>query len=98
MGAFQSERNLGCPLVTALHKGALYLFRSYVYSADLMVVSEIINAGKRFVGGDPDVFVTGQVRQELMGTPWRARLRRVDVGPGHRDGLAEIEVFRLREG
>ena len=60
-----------------------------------MVVSEVMNAGKRSVGGDAAVFVTGQVRRELMGTQWQARLRRVDVGPGRRDRLAEIEVFRL---
>jgi len=29
------------------------------------------------------------------GTPWSARLRSVDTGPGFRDRLAEIEVFRL---
>src|SRR5215472_8428844 len=42
---FNRSENLGCPLVTALHKGALYLFRSHVYSVDLMVVSEVMNAG-----------------------------------------------------
>jgi class 3 adenylate cyclase len=91
---FNRSENLGCPLVTALHKGALYLFRSHVYSADLMVVSEVMNAGKRSVGGDAAVFVTGQVRRELA-DPWQARLRRLDVGPGNRDRLADIEVFRL---
>jgi hypothetical protein len=30
---------------SAAHRGALYLFRSYVYSADRMVVSEVMNAG-----------------------------------------------------
>jgi class 3 adenylate cyclase len=92
---FNRRENIGCPLVTALHKGALYLFRSHVYSADLMVVSEVMNAGKRSVGGDAAIFVTGQVRQELVTTPWHARLRRIDTGAGNRDRLAEIEVFRL---
>jgi len=93
---FNRSENLGCPLVTALHKGALYLFRSHVYSADLMVVSAVVNAGKRSVGGDAAVFVTGEVRRELAGQ-WQARLRRLDVGPGSRDRLADIEVFRLGE-
>jgi hypothetical protein len=92
---FNRSENVGCPLVTALHKGALHLFRSHVYSADLMVVSEVMNAGKRSVGGDAAIFVTGQVRQELIGTSWSARLRRIHTGAGNRDRLAEIEVFRL---
>jgi len=33
-----------------------------------------------------------------LGTPWQARLRRVDIAPGHRDYLTDIEVFRLVEG
>ena len=61
-----------------------------------MVVSEVMNAGKRSVGGDAAVFVTGEVRRELAGQ-WQARLRRLDVGPGSRDRLADIEVFRLGE-
>jgi len=93
---FNRSENLGCPLVTALHKGALYLFRSHVYSVDLMVVSAVMNAGKRSVGADAAVFVTGQVRRELAGQ-WQARLRRLDVGPGSGDRLADIEVFRLGE-
>lgn len=91
---FNRGENLGCPLVTALHKGALYLFRSYVYSADLMVVSAVMNAGKRSLGGDAAIFVTGLVHRELAG-PWQARLRRLDVGLGYRDRLADIEVFLL---
>lgn len=63
-----------------------------------MVVSAVMSAGKQLAGNETPIFVTGQVRRELLGTPWHARLRRVDVGPGDRDRLAEIEVFRLGEG
>ena len=61
-----------------------------------MVVSEVMNAGKRSVGGEAAVFVTGLVRRELAGQ-WQARLRRLDVGSGNRNRLDGIEVFRLGE-
>jgi hypothetical protein len=60
-----------------------------------MVVSGVMNAGKRSVGGDAAIFVTGQVRRELIEIPWHVRLQRIDTGLGYRDHLAEIEVFRL---
>ena len=60
-----------------------------------MVISAVMSAGKQFSGNDTAIFVTGQVQEELKGTPWQARLRRVDVGQGRRDRLAEIEVFHL---
>jgi hypothetical protein len=81
----------------AVHKGDLYLYRSYLYSTDLMVVSAVMSTGKRLADNDTAIFATGQVQRELLGTPWQVRLRRVDVGPGNRDHLADIEVFRLAE-
>ena len=95
---FNISERLGCPMAVVLHKGDLYLYRSYLYSVDLMVISAVMSAGKQFSGNDTAIFVTGQVQGELRGTPWQARLRHVDVGLGHRDRLAEIELFRLGEG
>jgi|SRR6516162_516230 class 3 adenylate cyclase len=95
---FIRSENLDCPMGVAVHRGDLYLYRSYLYSVDLMVVSAVMSAGKRLAGNDTAIFVTGQVRRELLGTPWQARLRRVDIAPGHRDYLTDIEVFRLVEG
>ena len=95
---FIRSENLDCPMAVVVHRGDLYLYRSYLYSVDLMVVSAVMGAGRRLAGNDTAIFVTGQVRRELLGTPWHARLRRVDVGPGYLDRLAEIEVFRLGVG
>jgi len=94
---FNISERLGCPMALVLHRGDLYLYRSYLYSVDLMVISAVMSAGKQLSGNDTAIFVTGQVQGELRGTPWQARLRRVDVGPGRQDRLAEIEVFRLGE-
>jgi len=91
---FDRAHQVNCPMVAALHKGSLYLFRSYVYSQDLNIVAGIVDAHRlRSTGGS--TLVTGPVRQELAGTAWYTRLLPVDIGPGRRGGLAAIEVFRL---
>jgi class 3 adenylate cyclase len=92
---YDRRERLGCSLLAALHKGTLYLYRSYLYSADLRTVSAVVTAASRLAGADTSIFVTGQVQQELTKTPWHARLQRVDIGPGDRNHLAEIKVFRL---
>src|SRR5206468_3624620 len=47
---FNRSERLGCPMAVALHGGDLYLYRSYLYSVDLMVISAVMSAGKRFSG------------------------------------------------
>jgi hypothetical protein len=61
----------------------------------MTVVSAVMTPGKRVAGNDTAIFVTERVRREPSGTSWHTRLRRVDVGAGHRDRLVEIQVFRL---
>jgi class 3 adenylate cyclase len=92
---FNRSENLDCPVTVALHKGDLYLYRSYIYGADLMATSAVMTAGKRLAGNDTAIFVTGQVCRELSETSWRGRLRRVDLGTGQSRRLAEVEVFLL---
>ena len=91
---FDRTHQVDCPMVAALHKGSLHLFRSYVYSQDLNIVAGIVDAYRlRSTGGS--TLVTGPVRQELAGTAWCTRLQRVDIGAGLRGSLAGIEVFHL---
>jgi hypothetical protein len=91
---FDRTHQVDCPMVSTLHKGSLYLFRSYVYSQDLNIVAGIVDAYRlRTTGGS--ALVTRPVRQELTGTAWCTRLQLIDIGPGRRGGLAGIEVFRL---
>jgi class 3 adenylate cyclase len=94
---FIRSENLDCPMAVAVHRGDLYLYRSYLYGIHLMVVSAVMSAGKRFAGNDTAIFVTGQVQRELKEPHWHSRLQRIDVGPGYRGRLAEIEIFRLGE-
>jgi class 3 adenylate cyclase len=90
---FDRAKHVNCPMVAALHKGSLYLFRSYAYSQDLNIAAGIVDADRLRAGRS--ILVTGPVQQELAGTAWSPRLQRVDIGPGRRGHLAGIEVFRL---
>jgi class 3 adenylate cyclase len=93
-GVFEDRERLRCPLNVVVHKGVLYTFRSYLLSSDLNVAVQIESATRRLPPEDTSIFVTRQVRLDLVGTPWEERLQLVDVRPtGPR--LAEIEIYRL---
>jgi hypothetical protein len=77
-----------------VHKGALYAFRSYLYGDGLNVAVWVESATSRLPPRNGSIFVTGQVRRDLAGTPWDERLQRVDVQPTN-PRLAEIEIYRL---
>jgi class 3 adenylate cyclase len=93
--AFEHRERLRCPLNVVVHKGVLYAFRSYLLSSDLNVAVRIESATRRLPPGDTSIFVTGQVRLDLVGTPWEERLQ------PHVERLTapqpvEIEIYRLR--
>ena len=92
---FDRREQLNCAMVAALHKGTLYLFRSYVYSADLNVVAGLVDINRSQSQTGSATFVTGEVQRELTGTPWITRFQRVEMGLGDRNQLAGIDVFRL---
>jgi class 3 adenylate cyclase len=92
---FDRREQVNCQLVAALHKGVLYLYRSYAYSADLNIVAGIVDMNRSQSQTGSATFVTGEVQRELTGTPWATRFRRVEMGLGDRNQLAGIDVFRL---
>jgi class 3 adenylate cyclase len=92
--SFDRRENVGCPMIAALHMGALLLFRSYLLGADLNVVTQIVDAAGQVAEPGTAIFVTGQVQRALAGTSWHERLRRVDIGSGKQNRLAEIEIFQ----
>jgi hypothetical protein len=92
---FDRREQMNCQLVAALHKGALYLYRSYAYSADLNIVAGIVDMNRSQSQTGSATFVTGEVQRELTGTPWGTRFRRVEMGLGDRNQLAGIDVFRF---
>jgi class 3 adenylate cyclase len=101
---FERGQGLGCPINIVVHKGELYAFRSFLYGNDLNIVVWVERAARlpRRDGsqgtwsetGDTGIFVTGQVRRALEGTPWDERLQPVAVQPLPPQ-LTEIEIYRL---
>jgi len=92
---FDRREQLNCPMVAALHKGTLYIFRSYVFSGALNTVTGIVNISQSQSQTGSVIFVTGEVQRELAGTHWNTRLQRVEMGPGDRNQLAGSDVFCL---
>ncbi len=90
------ERREGsrCPMSVAVHKGVLYAFRDFLYSRDLNIAAAVERVASCTAPGDTIVFVTGQVRRDLVGTTWDERFQRIDVRPSV-PGLADIEIYRL---
>ena len=93
-GAFAPREGIRCPMNVAVHKGQLYAFRSFLFSSDLNIVLDVESATRRMLPVDTSIFVTGQARRDLVGTPWDERLHPVDVRPTL-PRLAEIEIYRL---
>jgi class 3 adenylate cyclase len=93
-GTFERCEGLHCPLKVVVHLGVLYAFRSYLYGDGLNVAEGIERATSRLLPGNTSIFVTGQVRQDLVGTPWDERLQPVAVRSTD-PRLAEIEIYRL---
>jgi class 3 adenylate cyclase len=85
-----------CPMSVAVHKGVLYAFRDFLYSPDLNIAAAVERVASRTSPGDTVVFVTGQVRRDLMGTAWDERFQRLDVKPSAPQ-LANIEIYRLEK-
>jgi class 3 adenylate cyclase len=94
-GTFAHDEELPCPINIAVHKGALHAYRSYLYSHDLNIVFWVEEAMKRAPPSSHAIFVTGDVRRDLVSTPWAEQLQPVDSPPADPQ-LAEVEIYRLR--
>jgi class 3 adenylate cyclase len=92
---FQREHGFPCSLNVAVHKGTLYAFRSYLHGRDVNVAAGVEGATHRLSPSAAcDVFVTGPVRADLAGTPWDARLTRIDL-PEMPPRLEGVHIYRL---
>jgi len=85
-----------CAMSIGLHRGKVYMFRSFLFGRDVWVASRLQNAtAKLLASGENGIFVTGAVSSALFGTPWHNRLQPVALLPVPA-ALAGIEVYRLR--
>jgi hypothetical protein len=76
-----------------VHKGTLNLFRSYLFGNDVNDVMTIESLTKE-LGPSGGVFVSSRVRDDLVATPWAARLQPVELAR-KAGSLAWIGVCRL---
>jgi class 3 adenylate cyclase len=92
---YERKQHFGCPIFVAIHRGTLYLFRSYLLGDDVDLAASVVTAAQRLSETDASVFVTAAVQRELAESPWHPRLRPIDLGHGPRGRLAGIEVYCL---
>jgi hypothetical protein len=93
-GTFARREGLHCSMNVVVHKGTLYAFRSYLYSRDLNLAVRVESATQRVPPRETSIFVTGQVRQDLVGSPCEEWLQPLD-GRLLSPPPAEIEIHRL---
>jgi adenylate cyclase len=92
---FEQERGIDCPMNVAIHKGTLNAYRSNLWGRGLEVAAELENESRRVLStGECSIFITGQVRRDLVGSSWDARLQPVVISPTA-PILADIEIYRL---
>lgn len=88
------RERIRCPMNAVVHKCVLYAFRSYLLSPDVHLAAHLESVTSTLASGDASIFLTGQVREHLVGTSWEERLHPVDIGR-RPPRLAEIEIYRL---
>jgi class 3 adenylate cyclase len=92
--AFQREEAIDCSMNIVVHRGALYVFRSYLLSPGINVAAHVERATSRLGLKGASIFLTSDVRKDLANTTWETELQRVDVQSSSR-ALAGVEIYRL---
>jgi hypothetical protein len=87
------EQQFDCAINFCLHRGSFNVFRSFLYGDGITAVARALEASVRLVGGNAgNIFVTNPVRDNLDGSPWRARLQPIALEVAQ---FPELKVFRL---
>src|SRR5215472_8439433 len=95
--AIRHQEGFGCTISIGLHRGTLHMFRSFLYSRDVWVASQLQSASAKLLGREENgIFVTAAVRSALFGTPSHNRLQPVVLLPLPA-ALGGIDVYRLRD-
>ncbi len=93
--AIRLREECGCAISIGLHRGTLYTFRSFLYGRDVWIASRLQNASAKLLDShEYGIFVTGAVRNALLGNPSHNRFQPVvlELPPA---ALAGLEVYRL---
>jgi hypothetical protein len=71
----------------------LYLFRSFLYGVDVNIAIGVEGATHQVVEGG-GIFVASRMRDDLVKTPWAARLQRIELTQ-EPSSLKGIVIYRL---
>jgi class 3 adenylate cyclase len=93
--AIRHSEQFGCTISIGLHRGTLYVFRSFLYGRDVWIASQLQSASAKLLESNENgIFVTGAVRSGLLGTQSHNRLQPVTSQPVPA-ALLGIELYRL---
>jgi class 3 adenylate cyclase len=93
--AVRKQEQFSCTISIGLHRGTLYMFRSFLYGRDVWIASQLQSASAKLLSsGENGIFVTAAVRRALFGTPSHNRLQPIDLLPLPA-ALAGTKVYRL---
>jgi class 3 adenylate cyclase len=93
-GTFQRRERIRCSMNIVVHRGELYAFRSFLLGQDLNLATDLETATSRLASSDTSIFITGQVREGLVGSPWEGRLHPIDTRPMSPQ-LAQVALYQL---
>jgi class 3 adenylate cyclase len=93
---FMTERSAACPMRFGLHRGTIFLFRSFLYGRDVNFAARLVGVARQHAQLlQCCVLASAGVMAEVAGTCWEDRFERVDVAAG--DQLGDVrEVWLCR--
>jgi class 3 adenylate cyclase len=89
---FGRGQKFRCPINICLHRGTIHIFRSFLYGEAFNVTAEVLEASRKLLEGEGNIFVTSPVQEALDGSPWRGRFDLISAR------ISELKVFRLKSG
>jgi len=94
--ASNSEHGFDGAINICLHRGTFHAFRSFLYGDGLSIPGTVLPASIRRLGGnEANIFVTSEMQEALVGSPWHARLELLFSDLDIRRA-APVKVFRLK--
>src|SRR5262249_22664754 len=96
---FIAAENISCPLRCAVHRGTIFLFRSFVFGTDINLTVRVMDMGTRAMPRDRSfVAVSEPVAAELGEGPWSGSLHEIEGAPETGSGGASPgRIFLLAD-
>jgi len=84
------------PIAIGVHKGEFYLLRSTILGHEITVAALVMGLTKRRSPPEKScLFISGDVRLDLIGTEWEKCLRRIEIPEDNRLAEKGIDVYEL---